>query len=59
MKVIDVKAYVLVDKLKRAFFFSQWSYQERKICIVKITTDEGHIGWGEAYGPASIVKGRN
>jgi len=47
---------VLFDKLKESFYFSQWEYTERRICIVKITTDSGHVGWGEGYGPAGIIK---
>lgn len=47
---------MLVDKLKEKFYFSQWEYSERKICIVKITTDSGHVGWGEGYGVADVIK---
>src|SRR5690606_9833805 len=35
---------------------SQFEYHQRKICVVKISTDEGIIGWGEGYGPGSLVK---
>ena len=56
MKIISIESYVLTDKLKESFYFSQWGYSERKICIVKITSDSGHIGWGEGYGPAGVIK---
>jgi D-galactarolactone cycloisomerase len=56
MKIVDVESYVLTDKLEETFYFSQWEYSERKICIVKITTDSGHVGWGEGYGPATVLK---
>ena len=56
MKITNVEAYVLSDKLKKSFYFSQWEYNERLICIVKITTDEGVAGWGEGYGPATVLR---
>ena len=56
MKIISIESYVLSDKLEQSFYFSQWEYAERNICIVKITSDTGHVGWGEGYGPASVIK---
>lgn len=56
MKIKSIESFVLCDKLKKSFYFSQWEYSERKICIVKITSDTGHVGWGEGYGPATIIK---
>ncbi|MRI00121.1 mandelate racemase/muconate lactonizing enzyme family protein [Kriegella sp. EG-1] len=56
MKITKVETFVLSNKLKENFFFSQWAYSERRICIVKITTDEGICGWGEGYGPADVIK---
>ena len=56
MKIAQVETYILSHHLDGSFFFSQWSYSERRICIVKITTDEGLVGWGEGYGPADIIQ---
>ena len=56
MKITKVEAFILKDQLKGSFFFSQWAYSERRICIVKITTDTGVHGWGEGYGPADVIK---
>lgn len=56
MKITKVETFVLSNQLKETFFFSQWAYSERRICIVKITTDEGLVGWGEGYGPADVIK---
>ena len=56
MKITKVETFVLSNQLKETFFFSQWAYAERRICIVKITTDEGVCGWGEGYGPADVIK---
>jgi D-galactarolactone cycloisomerase len=56
MKITKVEPFVVSQKLDQSFYFSQWEYNTRTICIVKITTDEGLYGWGEGYGPAHIVK---
>ena len=56
MKITSIESFILSDKLKESFYFSQWEYSERKICIVKITSDTGHVGYGEGYGPANLVK---
>lgn len=56
MKIIKIETFILTDKLREMFFFSQWEYSERNICIVKITTDNGIVGWGEGYGPARIIQ---
>jgi len=55
-KIIKVEPFLLVDKLEEPFYFSQFEYTERKICIVKITLEDGTIGWGEGYGPGLVVK---
>ena len=56
MKISKIIPYVLNEDLEKEFFFSQWEYSNRKICIVKIICDDGTVGWGEAYGPAPVVK---
>ena len=56
MKISSIESFILSDKLKEAFYFSQWEYSERRICIVKVTSESGHVGWGEGYGPAALVK---
>lgn len=56
MKITDIKTFILCDQLERSFSFSQWEYNERKICIVKISTDAGITGWGEGYGPADVLE---
>ncbi|SDR70738.1 D-galactarolactone cycloisomerase [Polaribacter sp. KT25b] len=56
MTIDKIEAFVLKDKLSNSFFFSQWEYSERCICLVKVTASNGQHGWGEAYGPASMVQ---
>ncbi len=56
MKIKSIEPIVVSQKLKKTFHFSQWEYSSRTICIVKVTTENGTVGWGEGYGPAHIVK---
>lgn len=56
MKIIKIETHVLSNPLEQSFFFSQWAYDERRICVVKITTDQGVFGWGEGYGPADVIQ---
>lgn len=56
LKIKSVDTFILSDQLQSSFFFSQWAYTERRICIVKITTECGIIGWGEGYGPADVLE---
>ena len=56
IKIKSIESFILSDKLKESFYFSQWEYSERRICIVKITSDSGHVGWGEGYGPAGVIQ---
>ena len=54
--ISKIETYVLKYTLEKSFFFSQWEYSERCICIVKITCSDGTYGWGEGYGPANILE---
>lgn len=56
MVIKKIETFILKDKLSKSFFFSQWEYSERCICVVKITTSDGQYGWGEGYGPASVLE---
>lgn len=56
MVIEKIESFILKDTLSKSFFFSQWEYSERCICVVKITASNGTSGWGEAYGPATMVK---
>ncbi len=56
MKIVKVESFLLSDTLDERFYFSQFDYASRLICVVKITTESGLVGWGEGYGPAGIIK---
>ncbi|UCC99437.1 MAG: mandelate racemase/muconate lactonizing enzyme family protein [Phycisphaerales bacterium] len=55
-KIRTVEPFVVSHELEREFYFSQWKYDTRSICLVKITCDDGTFGWGEGYGPAQVIK---
>jgi len=55
MKIEEVNTYILKTKLKEPFSFSQRWFKERTAMLLEVKTDEGLIGWGEAYGPSEII----
>ena len=57
MKIEKIEPFIFQYELEDSFYFSQWEYKARTICLVKVTADDGTYGWGEGYGPASLVKG--
>jgi D-galactarolactone cycloisomerase len=56
MKIVLVEPIVLSQRLNEAFSFSQWRYETRSICLVKVTLEDGTVGWGEGYGPAALIE---
>ena len=56
MEIIGVETYIVKQQLDKPFYFSQWEYDSRQVCLVKIIAEDGTYGWGEGYGPANIVK---
>jgi D-galactarolactone cycloisomerase len=55
-KIARVEAFVVSQKLRRSFHFSQLGYDRCAVCLVRVTTDDGRHGWGEGYGPADVVR---
>ncbi|MDE2951988.1 MAG: mandelate racemase/muconate lactonizing enzyme family protein [Chloroflexota bacterium] len=56
MKIALVESYVAEQLLERPFFFSQFGFDRRQICLVKVIAEDGSYGWGEGYGPAGVVQ---
>ena len=56
MKISTIETFIVEQELNEPFYFSQWEYNRRKVCLVKISTPEGLYGWGEGYGPAEVVQ---
>jgi len=49
MKIADVDVFVLKTPLEQPFAFSQGWVHQRSATLVRITTDNGIVGWGEAF----------
>lgn len=56
MKITAVKTYHLKHRLSRSAGCATVLYTERDALLVKITSDEGLIGWGETF-PIGGVRG--
>ncbi len=60
MKIGAVDTFILRHDLTEAFGYSQAWYHARTAMLVRVTADDGTVGWGEAYGPpepsAAIVR---
>jgi D-galactarolactone cycloisomerase len=56
MKIKTVETIVVTQELDKGlkFAFSQAWYNTRTIMLLKMTTDTGIVGWGEAFGPAFV-----
>ena len=55
MRISVVDAFHLRAPLERPFAFSQFRYSRREAVLVRVRTDAGIEGWGEAYGPAALT----
>ena len=49
MKIASVEVFVLKTALEQPFAFSQGWVHQRGATLVRITTDNGLVGWGEAF----------
>ena len=55
MKIADIQCLPLRTDLHRSIGFSQWYYTAKNNCLVKITCEDGTVGWGECYGPNEAI----
>ena len=56
MQITSIETYQLECPLERPFGWSQGWTEKRAVGIVKITTDEGIVGWGEGTSsPAAAI----
>lgn len=49
MKISKIQVHILKSPLVTPFAFSQGYVSQRSATLVEITTDQGIIGWGEAF----------
>ena len=55
MKITKVKSYVLQYDLEEELGYSQQYYAKRTAHIIEITTDNGLVGYGEAFGGGGVA----
>lgn len=55
MKVRNVSVHVVRAALRQPFSFSQWTYTHRETALVRVETDAGLVGWGEAFGLVPVA----
>ena len=56
MTIARVESFVVEQRLDTPFYFSQFGFDTRQLCLVKVTADDGSYGWGEGYGPAGVIQ---
>ncbi len=56
MLIKTIRAFKLRAKLEQPFAFSQWRFTHRETTLVRVETDNGIEGWGEAYGPSGAIE---
>lgn len=56
MRIVRIETYVAEQKLETPFYFAQFEFQARQVCLVKVIAEDGTYGWGEGYGPATVVR---
>lgn len=49
MKIADIEVFILKTPLEAPFAFSQGWVKQRSATLVRINSDEGQTGWGEAF----------
>ena len=49
MRIVEVKVHALRTPLEQPFAFSQGWVRNRSATLVEVVTDEGLVGWGEAF----------
>ena len=56
MKIQRIETYIAEQRLETPFYFSQFGFDRRQVCLVKIMAADGSYGWGEGYGPAGVIQ---
>ncbi len=56
MKITGIETFHLSSPLERPFGWSQGWIDHRSVNLVKVSTDEGIVGWGEGAG-AEVIDG--
>jgi D-galactarolactone cycloisomerase len=54
-RIRSVTPHVLMADLAEPFAYSQAWYRRRGAMLVEVTTEDGIVGWGEAFGPPELT----
>jgi len=54
MRIAEVRTHVLEAPLSEPFAWSFNSTSVRTACLVEIACEDGTVGWGECFGPATL-----
>ena len=57
MKIDRIEVRYVEGKLDKPFGWSQRWTDSRSVVVLKVTTDDGVVGWGETYGSADTISG--
>ena len=57
MKIERIEVRFVEAELKKPFGWSQRWTNVRSVVVMKVTTDDGIVGWGETYGSGDSVPG--
>ncbi len=56
MNIKCIRTHHVRCQLDNPFGFSQWFYDQRNVLLVEVVAENGVTGWGECYGPASVIE---
>jgi len=57
MKIVEITTYLLRSPVDTPFTSARgWWYRSKNAMMVRVLTDEGIEGWGEAYGPPEVTR---
>lgn len=54
MRIAEVHAHVLEAALSEPFAWSFSGTQTRASCVIQVICEDGTVGWGECFGPATL-----
>jgi len=55
-RIVRIEPFVVSQQLRKPFSYSQWEYDRRTVCLVRVVAEDGTYGWGEGYGPAAVIR---
>ncbi len=56
MRIERIETCIAQQRLETPFYFSQFGFDIRQVCLVKVIAEDGSYGWGEGYGPAGVIQ---